>query len=62
MRVLRGVFYFEVISNLGSAGLALLFPAAFLTQLSTDAFSIAAVEFVRWYAVVRILYLRRSRT
>jgi len=55
MRVLRGVFYFEVISNLGSAGLALLLPATFLAQLTSEPLPTPAVEFVRWYGVVLVV-------
>lgn len=55
MRALRGIFYFEVITNLGSACFALLFPAAFLGQLSSDPLPTVAVEFVRWYAVVLVV-------
>ncbi len=55
MRVLRGVFYFEVISNLGSAGLALFLPATFLAQLTSEPLPTPAVEFVRWYAVVLVV-------
>lgn len=55
MRAVRGVFYFEVISNLGSAVFALLFPAAFSRQLSADLSAVSAIEFVRWYAVVLLV-------
>lgn len=55
MRVVRAVFYLEVISNLGSAVFALLFPAAFLRQLVLEPLPVAGVEFARWYAVVLVV-------
>ncbi len=55
MRLVRAVFYLEVMGNLGSAAFALLFPAAFFAQLSADPLPFAAIEFVRWYAVVLLM-------
>jgi len=55
MRALRGVFYFEVITNLVSALAALFFPAKFLGQLTSEPLPVAAVEFVRWYAVLLVV-------
>ncbi|MEM7135950.1 MAG: hypothetical protein AAF500_05180 [Myxococcota bacterium] len=55
MRFVRGVFYFEVLSNLGSAGFALLAPAAFLGQFSSEPLPVAAIEFGRWYAVLLVV-------
>lgn len=55
MRVLRAVFYFEAVTNLGGAGFALLFPATFLHQFAAEPMPVAAVEFVRWYAVVLVV-------
>ena len=55
MRAIRAVFYFEVISNLGSALLALLAPALFLAQFTSEPFSVAADEFARWYGVLLVV-------
>ncbi|MBW2188739.1 MAG: hypothetical protein DRH23_13495 [Deltaproteobacteria bacterium] len=55
MRVVRAVFYVEVITNLGSAIFALLFPAAFLGQFTSEPLPVAAVEFGRWYAVLLVV-------
>ena len=55
IRALRVVFYFEVVTNLVSAAFALLFPSGFLGQLTTEPLPVAAVEFVRWYAVVLVV-------
>ena len=55
MRVVRAVFYFEVITNLVSAIFGLLFPAAFLGQFASEPLPVAAVEFGRWYAVLLVV-------
>lgn len=55
MRVVRAIFYLEVITNLGSAIFALLFPAAFLGQFTSEPLPVAAVEFGRWYAVLLVV-------
>ena len=55
MRFVRAVFYFEALSNLGSAGFAMVAPAAFLAQFSADPVPAGAVEFGRWYAVLLIV-------
>lgn len=55
MRFARGVFYFEVFSNLVSAGFAMLAPAQFLAQFSRDPLPLAAVEFGRWYGLLLVV-------
>lgn len=55
MRLVRGIFYFEVVSNLGTAVLALLFPAFFVGQFVKEPLPIAAVELWRWYAVLLVV-------
>ncbi|MGB5809155.1 MAG: hypothetical protein WBG86_01420 [Polyangiales bacterium] len=55
MRFARGVFYFEVVTNLLSSGYAMLFPAAFLAQFSDEPLPVAAIEFGRWYAVLLVV-------
>jgi len=55
MRIVRAVFYFEVITNLVSAVFALLLPGAFLGQFVSEPLPVAAVEFGRWYAVLLVV-------
>ncbi|MDH3727272.1 MAG: hypothetical protein OER77_07055 [Myxococcales bacterium] len=55
MRLVRTVFYFEVITNLASAAFALLFPSAFLGQFVLEPLPVGAVEFGRWYAVLLVV-------
>jgi len=55
MPIVRAIFYFEAISNLGSAAFALLFPATFLKQFASERLPIAVVEFGRWYAVLLVV-------
>jgi len=55
MPVARLVFYFEVVSNLGSAAFALIFPALFVAQFSAEAVPPPAIELGRWYAVLLIV-------
>jgi hypothetical protein len=50
--VVRGIFYFEAVSNLATAVYVLLFPALFLAQLVPEPLPLVSVELGRWYAVL----------
>jgi hypothetical protein len=53
--VVRGIFYFEAVSNLGTAVYVLLFPAQFLAQLVPQDLPLVSVELGRWYAVLLLV-------
>ncbi|MEM8606592.1 MAG: hypothetical protein AAGF92_05780 [Myxococcota bacterium] len=55
MRFARGVFYFEALSNLGSAGFAMFAPGAFLGQFTSEPIPAGAVEIGRWYALLLVV-------
>lgn len=55
MPVVRGIFYFEAVSNLATAVYVLLFPAHFLTQLVPEHLPLVSVELGRWYAVLLLV-------
>jgi hypothetical protein len=52
MKFIRYIFYLELLINLLSISQTLLMPAAFITQLSGQPASPAAMEMARWYGVL----------
>lgn len=55
MRFVRGVFYFEALTNLASAAYAMLAPATFLGQFASGPIPVGAVEFGRWYGLLLVV-------
>lgn len=52
MKFIRYIFYLELLINLLSISQTLFAPAAFITQLSGQPASPAAMEMARWYGVL----------